>query len=209
MCGMHPASCRRKDGIVRRIETERKTAETDIMLKLNLDGSGVCKIETGVGFFDHMLTLFAKHGNFDIGLVCGGDLAVDAHHTVEDCGIVIGRAFAEAIGGGEGIRRYCTETVPMDEALVSVSTDVSGRAFLVFNAELPKTVLGVFDSELCVEFFRAFAHNAGVTMHINLHYGSNTHHMIEAIFKAAARSLKGAVAIDPTVKGVPSTKGVL
>lgn len=194
---------------MRRIETERKTAETDIMLKLDIDGTGVYKIETGVGFFDHMLTLFAKHGNFDIGLVCRGDLAVDAHHTVEDCGIVLGKAFSEAIGAGAGIRRYATSTVPMDEALVSVSTDVSGRSYMVFNVGLPKVTLGFFDAELCEEFFQAFIRSSGITMHINQHYGTNTHHIIEAVFKAAARSLKEAVSIDPTVKGVPSTKGVL
>ena len=194
---------------MRKSQMERRTTETNIKLKFVVDGSGDSKIDTGVGFFDHMLVLFAKHGQFDIYLKCEGDLNVDAHHTVEDCGIVMGKTFAEALGTKESIKRYSTETVPMDEALVTVSTDISGRAFLVFNAELAPILLGNFNSELCEEFFRAFVANAGITMHINEHYGTNTHHIIEVMFKAAARSLRSAVSIDYGVEGVMSTKGVL
>ncbi len=166
-------------------------------------------MNTGVGFFDHMLALFKKHAQFDLDLTCEGDLAVDAHHTVEDCGIVLGQALKEALGGKESIRRYSTQFVPMDEALVMVSLDISGRPFLSYNMDLAKTKTGDFDTELCEEFFRALAMNAGVTLHINQQYGKNTHHIIEAAFKALGRALREAASIDKSTAGVMSTKGML
>ncbi len=187
----------------------RKTNETDIALKLNLDGSGVYRVDTGVGFFNHMLDLFAKHAQFDLDLQCEGDLGVDAHHTVEDCGIALGTAISQALGKKEGIRRYATQFVPMDETLVMVSLDISGRPYLAYHVELEKAKTGDFDAELCEEFFRALAVHAGLTLHINLQYGRNTHHIIEAVYKACGRALREAVSIDPSVKGVMSTKGVL
>ena len=188
---------------------ERKTTETDIKLELNLDGRGVGEINSGVGFFDHMLVLFTKHAQFDIRLNCVGDVEVDAHHSVEDIGIVLGQAVAKALGNKAGIRRYSTQFVPMDEALVMANLDISGRPYCVFNMELPSPKVGDFDSELCEEFFRAFITNAGLTMHINLQYGKNTHHIIEAAFKAVGRALREAASIDPAIEGVMSTKGVL
>ncbi len=188
-------------------EFSRKTTETDIKLNLQIYGEGKYKINSGIGFFNHMLELFAKHGQFNLELNCVGDLDVDGHHTVEDCGILLGKAFATA--SKEKIKRYATKFVPMDEALVMVNTDVSGRGFLVFNVDLPNVTVGSFDAQLCEEFFRALALNAGITLHINLQYGKNTHHIIEGIFKAVAHSLREAYTIDDSLKGVLSTKGVL
>lgn len=187
----------------------RETAETSISLDFSIDGTGETKIQTGVGFFDHMLTLFTKHGLFDLEVICDGDIEVDQHHTVEDIGIVLGQAFYESIGTKEGIERYATISVPMDEALSTVSIDISGRPFLVFNVEGLKDKVGNFDTELVEEFFQAFTSHAKVTLHINLMYGKNTHHMIESIFKAFGRSLRAASSINPAVKGIPSTKGML
>lgn len=191
---------------MRSADISRKTKETDIKIELSLDG-GECEINTGIGFFDHMLTAFAVHGGFGLKADVKGDLNVDCHHTIEDTGIVLGKAFAEALGNKSGIERYGSFTVPMDESLAFVSLDVSGRPFLVFNAEFPEERVGEFDSCMCEEFMRAFAYNAGITLHVNMIYGGNTHHQIEAIFKALAHAL--AVAVRETGKGVLSTKGSL
>lgn len=191
---------------MRNADISRKTKETDIKIELSLDG-GECEINTGIGFFDHMLTAFAVHGGFGLKADVKGDLHVDCHHTIEDTGIVLGKAFAEALGDKSGIERYGSFTVPMDESLAFVSLDVSGRPFLVFNAEFPEERVGEFDSCMCEEFMRAFAYNAGITLHVNMIYGGNTHHQIEAIFKALAHAL--AVAARETGKGVLSTKGSL
>ncbi len=188
----------------------RKTGETDIELTLNLDGSGESDVSSGIGFLDHMLTLFARHGRFDLSLSCVGDSAVDDHHSVEDIGICLGRALAEALGDKRGICRYGDTTLPMDEALVLTSADISGRSVLCFDLEVPCQKVGSFDTELVEEFFRAFCANAGVTLHIRKLAGKNSHHIIEACFKSFARSLRKAVAIDPAFADeVPSTKGVL
>ena len=187
-------------------DISRKTKETDIKIELCLDG-GECEIKTGIGFFDHMLTAFAVHGGFGLKADVKGDLEVDCHHTIEDTGIVLGKAFAEALGDKSGIERYGSFTVPMDESLAFVSLDVSGRPFLVFNAEFPEERVGEFDSCMCEEFMRAFAYNAGITLHVNMIYGGNTHHQIEAIFKALAHAL--AIAVKENGKGVLSTKGSL
>ncbi len=191
---------------MRSADISRKTKETDIKIELSLDG-GECEINTGIGFFDHMLTAFAVHGGFGLKADVKGDLHVDCHHTIEDTGIVLGKAFAEALGDKSGIERYGSFTVPMDESLAFVSLDVSGRPFLVFNAEFPEERVGEFDSCMCEEFMRAFAYNAGITLHVNMIYGGNTHHQIEAIFKALAHAL--AVAVKENGKGVLSTKGSL
>lgn len=191
---------------MRSADISRKTKETDIKIELSLDG-GECEINTGIGFFDHMLTAFAVHGGFGLKADVKGDLNVDCHHTIEDTGIVLGKAFAQALGDKSGIERYGSFTVPMDESLAFVSLDVSGRPFLVFNAEFPEERVGEFDSCMCEEFMRAFAYNAGITLHVNMIYGGNTHHQIEAIFKALAHAL--AVAVRETGKGVLSTKGSL
>ena len=191
---------------MRSADISRKTKETDIKIELSLDG-GECEINTGIGFFDHMLTAFAVHGDFGLKADVKGDLNVDCHHTIEDTGIVLGKAFAQALGDKSGIERYGSFTVPMDESLAFVSLDVSGRPFLVFNAEFPEERVGEFDSCMCEEFMRAFAYNAGITLHVNMIYGGNTHHQIEAIFKALAHAL--AVAVRETGKGVLSTKGSL
>lgn len=188
---------------------DRKTNETDIQIELNLDGEGKCDLDTGVGFFDHMLTHLAKHGLFDLVVKAKGDLHIDAHHTVEDVGICLGKCFLDAIGEPKGLTRYGHAVIPMDEALAEVAVDFSGRPFLVFNADIPQTTLGSFDLELAREFMQAFAVNSRTTLHVNLRYGDNTHHCIEGIFKAFARALGQAVRIDPRVKGVPSTKGML
>ena len=188
---------------------ERKTAETQVMVKLNLDGEGKCGIDTGIGFLDHMLTLLARHGFMDLTVKAKGDLEVDCHHTVEDIGIVLGEALKEALGDKAGIRRYGNCFIPMDETLAQVCMDFSGRPFLVFGAEIPKIKLGNFDAEMTEEFFRAVAMHCGLTLHIRVLYGSNVHHIIEAIFKAFARALAEAVACDARVKGVMSSKGVL
>ena len=191
-------------------EIIRKTNETDISLKLNIDGSGVSKINTGIGFLDHMLTLFAKHGRFDLDVVCKGDTWVDFHHSAEDIGICLGKAFKDALGDMKGIVRYCDIHLPMDEALIMAAVDVSGRSYLVFNVDFPTYKIGDFDTELFKEFFEAFASNAGITLHINKIYGGNSHHIGEGCFKAVARVMKTAVSIDEKYKDdIPSTKGVL
>ena len=188
----------------------RKTAETAVSLTLNLDGAGLSEIDSGVGFLDHMLTLFARHGRFDLTLVCHGDTQVDDHHSVEDIGICLGRAFREALGDKRGICRYGDTTLPMDEALILTAADVSGRSFLCFDLPIPTEKVGTFDTELVEEFFIAFCSNAGITLHIRELAGKNSHHIIEGCFKSVARSLRKAVAIDPDAAGeLPSTKGVL
>lgn len=194
---------------MREAAIERKTAETDIKLSLNIDGEGKNEISTGVGFFDHMLVLLARHSFMDLKVEAQGDLVVDSHHTVEDCGIVLGKALKQALGNKEGIHRYGNSFIPMDEALAQVCLDFSGRPYLVFDADIPRTVLGNYETEMTEEFFRAVTSEAGITLHIRLLYGKNTHHMIEAIFKAFARALSEAVAYDARVKGVMSSKGAL
>jgi imidazoleglycerol-phosphate dehydratase len=187
----------------------RKTAETDIQLELELDGSGKSEISTGIGFFDHMLTLLAKHAAIDLKLKALGDLYVDQHHTVEDTGICLGQAVREALGDKAGIRRYGHFALPMEESLVTTAIDLGGRPFFVFNAEFPSAKIGDFDSELVYDFWQAFSANALCNLHVVLHYGRNSHHIAEGIFKAVARSLRIAAEIDPRQSGVPSTKGVL
>ena len=193
----------------RRAEMERKTAETQISIKLNMDGEGKCDIATGIGFLDHMLTLLAKHSFMDLTVKAKGDLEVDSHHTVEDIGIVLGEALQEALGDKAGIHRYGNCFIPMDETLAQACLDFSGRPFLVFGAEIPKIKLGNYDTEMTEEFFRAIAMHCGLTLHIRVLYGSNVHHIIEAIFKAFARAMAEAAAVDPQVKGVMSSKGIL
>jgi imidazoleglycerol-phosphate dehydratase len=190
-------------------DINRTTGETRIALKLNLDGTGISVIQTGIGFFDHMLTLLAKHSLIDLEIDAKGDLHVDAHHTVEDVGICFGKALVQALGDKTGIRRYGHMTLPMDETLVTSAVDLSGRAFCVWNAEVPRETLGVFNAELAEEFWRAVAGSGLMNLHVICHHGRNTHHIIEAIFKATARALRQAVELDPRGAGVPSTKGVL
>ena len=190
-------------------EIKRKTVETQISMKLTLDGEGKCDIATGIGFLDHMLTLLAKHSFMDLTVKAKGDLEVDSHHTVEDIGIVLGEALREALGDKAGIHRYGNCFIPMDETLAQACLDFSGRPFLVFGAEIPKIKLGNYDTEMTEEFFRAVAMHCGLTLHIRVLYGSNVHHIIEAIFKAFARAVAEAAAVDPRVKGVMSSKGVL
>jgi imidazoleglycerol-phosphate dehydratase len=187
----------------------RKTSETVIDLRLDLDGAGKGEIQTGVGFFDHMLTLLSKHSLIDLAVKAQGDLHVDSHHTVEDVGICFGKTLAQALGDKAGIRRYGDATVPMDETLVTASVDLSGRPFLVWKLALPAEQIGNFDTELAEEFWRAVSSSAGLNLHVVAHHGTNSHHLIEAAFKAAARALRQAVEIDPRGAGVPSTKGVL
>ncbi len=194
---------------MRNAAVERKTKETEISLELNLDGKGNYSISTGIGFFDHMLELFSKHSLIDIKLSVRGDLEVDCHHSVEDAGIVLGQAIKEALGNKISIKRYGSFTVPMDEALATVNLDLSGRPYLVFNAEFSKSKAGDMDVETVEEFMMAVCTNAGITMHVNVLYGSNNHHMIEGIFKAFARALRIAVSKDDKVEGIPSTKGIL
>lgn len=195
---------------MRTAEIKRKTAETDIALSINLDGSGVSQINTGCGFLDHMLTLFSKHGKFDLTLCCVGDTNVDDHHTVEDVGIVLGQAFKAAVGDKRGINRYGDQILPMDEALIMCAVDLSGRGFLNFDMQIPTQKVGTFDTELVEEFFLGFIRNAECTLHICQLSGSNSHHIIEGAFKAFGRVMREAVAIDPKSAGqVPSTKGVL
>jgi len=188
---------------------ERKTNETDIRVELNLDGRGENEITTGVPFFDHMLIQIARHGFFDLRLTAKGDLEIDAHHTVEDTGICLGEAFKQALGDKAGIRRYGRGTMPMHESLASVIIDFSGRPHLVFNVDLPKARVGEFDTELVEEFFTAFANHAGANLHVNLAYGDNLHHIIEAVFKAFGRALDEACGFDPRIEGVLSSKGKL
>lgn len=188
----------------------RKTAETDINLEINLDGTGQSSITTGCGFLDHMLTLFARHGRFDLNITCKGDTYVDYHHTAEDIGIVLGQAFAQAIGSKKGIVRYGNFILPMDEALIMSAVDISGRSYLGYGLEIPTEKVGDFDTELVEEFWLGFVRNAQVTLHIRQLAGTNSHHIIEGAFKSVARSLKAAVAIDPDFADeIPSTKGVL
>jgi imidazoleglycerol-phosphate dehydratase len=188
----------------------RRTSETDITLTLALDGTGQSEIDTGIGFFDHMLTAFARHGQFDLTVTASGDLHIDAHHTVEDVGIVLGQAFAEALGDKRGITRFGQALIAMDEALAEAAIDISGRAHLTWNATFTRDMLGDIDTQLFEEFFRAFAGNARVTLHVTSRAGSNAHHIAESCFKAAARALRMAVAIDPRAGDlIPSTKGAL
>ena len=188
---------------------QRQTAETNINLSMNLDGTGAGKIATGVGFFDHMLELFARHGCFDLEVEAKGDLHVDAHHTVEDVGICLGQAIREAVGDKKGIRRYGHFSLPMEETLANIAIDLSGRYFLVFQASFPSAKIGEFDSELVEDFWQALAANALCNLHVNVPYGRNSHHISEAIFKCGARALRMAVEQDARQTGVPSTKGVL
>ena len=194
---------------MRKAEIERTTKETSVRVSVNLDGTGESEVLTGVGFFDHMLTLFAKHGGFDLIVKCDGDLAVDGHHSIEDIGIVLGEAFKEALGDKAGIERYGSFYVPMDEALAFAALDISGRPYLVYEAGEMAPMVGGYDTELTEEFLRAFAFNAGITLHAKILYGSNTHHKLEALFKALGHALSAAVRMDPERKGVLSTKGVL
>ena len=195
---------------MRTSEIKRSTAETDISLTLNLDGTGKSEIETGCGFLDHMLTLFAKHGRFDLNVTCKGDTCVDDHHTVEDIGIVLGKAFAQTLGDKKGITRYGSTVLPMDESLILSAVDLSGRGYLGYALEIPTEKVGSFDTELVEEFWLAFIRNAEATLHIRQLAGTNSHHIIEGAFKSVARSLKAAVAIDAAFADeIPSTKGVL
>ncbi len=195
---------------MRTAETIRRTEETDVSVLLNLDGSGDCQIDSGVGFMDHMLTLFARHGSFDLKLRCKGDIEVDDHHSVEDMGIALGQAFAKALGEKRGIKRYGDKTIPMDEALVLSAADISGRGMLCYSMDIPTEKVGSFDTELVEEFWQGFARNSGITLHIRQLAGSNSHHIIEACFKSVARSLREAAAIDEKDPDrIPSTKGVL
>jgi len=195
--------------MARTASIHRETGETQIDLTLALDGTGRSQIATGVGFFDHMLTLLAKHSLIDLTVAATGDLQVDAHHTVEDIGICYGKALAEALGDKAGIRRYGSATLPMDEVLVTAAVDLSGRAFCVWQADIPGEMLGSFNAPLAEEFWRAVAANGAFNLHVVCHHGRNTHHIVEGIFKAAARALRQAVEMDPRSPGVPSTKGVL
>ena len=195
---------------MRKSEIIRKTAETDIALSLGLDGKGISEVNTGCGFLDHMLTLFARHGGFDLNVTCKGDTYVDDHHTVEDIGIALGTAFREALGDKKGITRYADTTLPMDEALILTAVDISGRCFLGYEVSVPAEKVGTFDTELVKEFWLGFTRNAGVTLHIRQLAGENAHHILEGIFKSAARTLRKAVETDPRfADSVPSTKGVL
>ena len=195
---------------MRKGRLERKTKETDILVELNLDGTGKYIINTSVPFLDHMLTLMGKHGLFDLVVKAKGDVEIDDHHTVEDTGIALGKALKQALGDMKGITRYGQASVPMDETLASVCLDISGRSYLVYKVEFPKkSRLREFDPDLIEDFMQAFAANAGITLHVGVAYGRNTHHIIEAVFKALGRALRQAVTIDPRVNGVPSTKGKL
>jgi imidazoleglycerol-phosphate dehydratase len=195
---------------MRQASVGRSTAETEIRLTLDLDGTGKSSIDSGVGFLDHMLTLFSRHGRFDLTLTCKGDTYVDDHHSVEDIGIVLGKAFAEALGEKRGIRRYGDIILPMDEALILSAADLSGRGYLAYDLKIPAEKVGTFDTELVEEFFRAFAVNGGITLNIKQLAGYNSHHIIEGAFKSVARSLKEAVSSDGADPDeIPSTKGVL
>jgi imidazoleglycerol-phosphate dehydratase len=193
----------------RKASIERITKETQIKLTLEIDGRGEAKIYTSVPFLDHMLDLFTRHGLFDLQVEAKGDIDIDFHHTVEDIGIVLGQAFREALGDKKGIRRYGQASVPMDETQAGVAIDLSGRPYMVYNVKLPKVKIGEFDVELAREFFQAFANNAGANLHINVLYGDNVHHILEACFKGMARALDMATQVDPRIEGVLSTKGKL
>jgi imidazoleglycerol-phosphate dehydratase len=195
--------------MARSARIRRETSETRIELALDLDGAGKAEVATGVGFFDHMLNLLAKHSLVDLNIQAKGDLHIDPHHTVEDVGICLGKALAQAVGDKAGIRRYGSSTLPMDEVLVTAAVDLSGRPFCVWQAEVPPEILGTFNAPLAEEFWRAVAMSGALNLHILCHYGRNTHHIVEGIFKAAARALRQAVELDPRMTGVPSTKGVL
>jgi len=193
----------------RKAEVGRKTKETSVVLRLNLDGSGKHSIKTGIPFFDHMLSLLAYHSRMDLSLMARGDISVDAHHTVEDVGICLGDGIRKALGEAEGIQRYGAATIPMDESLVSVAIDLSMRPYLVFQMKLRRSKIGTFDVELVEEFFKALCNHARITLHINLLYGRNSHHMVEAVFKGFGRALREAAALDDRASEVPSTKGML
>lgn len=195
--------------IQREAKILRESKETKIDISINLDGSGNYEGDTGIGFFDHMLCLFAKHGLLDLYIKAVGDLVVDSHHTIEDVGIVLGKAIKEALKGKEGIKRYGTSFVPMDETLATVSLDLSGRPYLVFEADFTVERIGSFDTEMVEEFFRAIATNGGITLHARVIYGKNNHHMVEALFKALGKALSEALTYDKRIKGVLSTKGSL
>jgi len=193
----------------RKAEVRRKTKETEVILKLNLDGSGKHSIATGIPFFDHMLSLLAYHGKIDLSLKAKGDIGVDAHHTVEDVGICLGDGIRKALGEAKGITRYGMAITPMDETLVSIALDFSMRPFLVFQMKLRRSKIGTFDPELVEEFFKALCNHGRITLHINLHYGRNSHHMVEAVFKGFGRALREAVSFDERASQIPSTKGIL
>ena len=192
----------------RKVTLSRTTAETDIQLSLNLDGSGQCKVNTEVGFFDHMLTLFTKHGGFDLTVKATGDTA-DNHHAIEDIGILLGKAFYEALGDKAGINRFAFQFTPMDEALCRVCVDISGRSTLVYDVPLTREFIGDFETEMLEEFFMAFASNSKMTLHVASLYGTNNHHIVEGIFKSLGRTLSEACAINPENKNIPSTKGII
>lgn len=195
---------------MRTAEINRKTNETDIKLNLDLDGTGKSEINSGVGFLDHMLTLFARHGRFDLKLSCDGDTYVDDHHSVEDIGIALGQAFAQALSDKRGIIRYGSFILPMDETLILAAVDISGRSYLNFDLDIPTQKVGAFDTELCEEFFLGFVRNSDMTMHLKQLEGKNSHHIIEGTFKCVARALRQAVSVDEAFKDeIPSTKGVL
>jgi imidazoleglycerol-phosphate dehydratase len=195
---------------MRKAEIKRKTAETDVALTLDLDGTGKSDVQSGLGFLDHMLTLFARHGRFDLTLTCAGDTQVDGHHSAEDVGICLGQAFRDALGDKKGIARYGDTALPMDEALILTAADISGRAYLACELDIPSQKVGDFDTELVAEFWAAFVRSAGITLHIRQLSGMNSHHIIEGVFKSAARTLRKAVALDPALGDeVPSTKGTL
>lgn len=194
---------------MREAEIERRTAETAVRIKINLDGAGDSQVKTGIGFFDHMMTLFAKHGSFDLLALCEGDTEVDGHHSIEDVGITLGMAVKEALGDKAGIARYASFYVPMDEALAFVAVDISGRPFLVYEGGRMAPMIGEYDTEMTEEFLRAFAFQAGITLHVKVLYGNNSHHKVEAVFKALGHALRQAAAIDPKRQGVLSTKGML
>ena len=206
---MMEGSWRGKRAMGRRSEISRKTHETDIRLSLELDGSGTSTVETGIGFFDHMLTLLARHGLFDLDVHADGDLQVDGHHTVEDVGICLGLALADALGEKEGIRRYGSVALPMEETLVTVAVDLSGRAWFVQRVSYPTEKIGEFDTQQVEVFWQAVAANSRINLHQLLHHGDNSHHIAEALFKGTARALREAVSMDPRQQGIPSSKGSL
>ena len=194
---------------MRKAQIQRSTKETSINISVNLDGEGVSNINTGIGFFDHMLTLFASHSRLDLDVECDGDIEVDGHHSVEDIGIALGTAIKQALGDKRGINRYGTFYLPMDESLAFVSLDISGRSYLVYDDGVVAPMIGNYDTELTEEFLRAYAFNAGITLHVKILYGKNSHHKVEAIFKALGHALRIAVENDPRMKDIPSTKGVI